>query len=68
MKKIKYNNRKVRQSLVAKALPDVKKLVNRYDLASVNSAVKALYEEKKADKELKDAEAKVAQLKSKLGK
>jgi len=63
----KPTNLQVRRSLVDAALVDVRKLVKKYDLPSVNSAVKVLYDERKADKELRDAEAKVAALRKKRG-
>lgn len=48
------------------ALIEIKKLVSKYDLASVQNAVKQLYDERKANKELQEAEAKVQALKKKL--
>jgi hypothetical protein len=65
---MKKNYHKVRRELITNALPKVRALVKQYDLSSVNSAVKAIYEEKKAEKTLREAEAKVAALKSKLGR
>ena len=64
----KKNYRQVRRDLISEALPKVRALVKQYDLGSINSAVKAMYDERKAEKALKDAEAKVAALKNKLGK
>lgn len=71
MKKIKFvrpSNLQKRRALVSNALPEVRKLVSRFDLASVQAAIKSLYDERKAEKELKDAEAKVMALKNKLSK
>lgn len=64
----RQSTRHIRRNLSSKALPEVRKLVNKYDLASVQSAVKAMYDERKAAKELKEAEAKVQALKNKLSK
>lgn len=58
--------REKRQSLKARVLPELRKLVYKYDLAAVQGAVKALYDERKAQKELLAAEKNVAELKRKL--
>jgi hypothetical protein len=42
----------------------VKRLVAKYDLAAVQAALKDLYENRKAEKELKEAEAKVQALRA----
>jgi len=47
-------------------LPAVRKLVADYDLPSVQAAVKTLYEERKAARELAAAEKRVAELKKKV--
>jgi N-methylhydantoinase B/oxoprolinase/acetone carboxylase alpha subunit len=52
--------------MISAALPEVRKLVAKYDLASVNAAIKSLYENRKAERELREAEEKVAALKKKL--
>lgn len=57
-----------RRSLIQSALPDVRRLVAKYDLAAVQSAVKVLYDERKADVALRAAEAKVAELRKRVGK
>jgi hypothetical protein len=62
------SNLEKRRKLLATALPEVRKLVSRYDLASIQGAVKTLYNERQADKELRLAEAKVEALKKKLSK
>lgn len=61
------NNLEKRRALSAAVLPEVRKLVQKYDLASVQAAVKSLYENRRAEKELADAEARVASLKKRLG-
>ena len=70
---MKTNKKIVRKSTLEKrremknaVLPAVRKLVAQYDLPSVQAAVKVLYENRKAEKELRDAEAKVEALKKKL--
>ena len=60
-------NRQVRRDLAASALVDVRKIVKKFDLPAVQAAVKALYDERKAAKELEKAEKKVAELRKKLG-
>lgn len=65
---VRPSNLEKRRTMATNALPAVRKLVSMFDLASIQSAVKALYDERKAGKELKEAEAKVAALKNKLGK
>ena len=60
-------NLEKRRKLLATVLPEVRKLVSKYDLASVQGAVKTLYNERQAEKELRMAEAKVEALKKKLG-
>lgn len=67
-KKVLKTNRDIRREMCSQAVPEVRKLVKRFDLASVQSAVKALYNEKAAEKELDAAEKKVAALKKTLGK
>lgn len=66
MKKITY--REKRQIIHKDVLPEVRKLVAKFDLASVQSAVKTMYEERKAQNELKAAERKVEELKRKVSK
>jgi len=61
-------NLQKRRELIAQAIPEVRKLVKKYDLASVQAAIKSLYDERKAEKALKDAEAKVVALKSRLSR
>jgi len=56
-----------RRLMMKEALPEVRKLVAKYDLASVQAAVKSLYDNRRAEQELKSAELKVAELKRKLG-
>ena len=55
-----------RRNLAKGALPLVRKLVEKFDLASVNNAVKMIYDERTAERNLKNAEAQVAALKKKL--
>lgn len=57
----------VRRELAAGALGDIRKLMKKYDLAAVQAAVKMLYDEKAAQRKLKEAEANVQALKRKLG-
>lgn len=64
----KKSNLEVRRDLIKRALPEVKKLVAKYDLASVQSAVKVLYENRRAEQELRAAEKKAADLRKRLGK
>lgn len=64
---VKKSNLEKRRELAAATLPEVRKLVKKYDLAAVQAAVKALYDNRRAEKELADAEAKVEALKRKLG-
>lgn len=66
-KTVRVNNVQKRRALLASALPEVRKLVAKYDLASVQAAVKTLYENRQAERELKEAEKKVAELRKKLG-
>jgi len=56
----------VQRSLAKAALPGVKKLVSQFGLAAVNNAVRTLYAERTAEKELRAAEQKVAELKKKI--
>lgn len=58
--------REKRHKILASVLPEVRKLVNKYDLAGVQAAVKVIYSERIAEKELKKAEEKVLALKRKL--
>jgi 2-phospho-L-lactate guanylyltransferase (CobY/MobA/RfbA family) len=60
-------NREKRRNLINAVLPDVRKLVEKYDLAAVQGALKNLYENRKAEKELKEAEQKVEALRKKIG-
>ncbi len=64
---IRKSNLEKRREMARLALIEVKKLVAKYDLAAVQNAVKSLYDERKANKELMEAEAKVNALKRKLG-
>lgn len=64
----KISNLQKRRNLAMAALPEVRKLVAKYDLASVQSAVKNLYENRKAESELRAAEKKVIELKNRLTK
>ena len=58
MKNIKrITNRERRQALAKQVFPDVRKLVLKFDLAAVHNAVKAIYDERTAQKELLKAEA-----------
>ncbi len=66
-KKAKISTLEKRRALLASAIPEVRKLVRKYDLPAVQSAVRALYEERSAAKQLREAEAEVAALKRKLG-
>ena len=66
-KVVRKSNLEKRREMKAEALPEVRKLVAKYDLASVQAAVKDLYENRKAEKELKEAEAKVLALRKKIG-
>ena len=61
-------NREVRSGLAKAALPYVRKLVKRFDLAAVNKAVFMLYEEQRAAAKLRSAEQEVEKLKRQLGK
>lgn len=53
--------------MAASALVEIRKIVKKFDLPAVQNAVKQLYDERKAQNELKKAEAKVALLRKKLG-
>lgn len=64
---MKKTNRDARRELAAGALVEIRKLVKKFDLPSVQNAVKQLYDERAAQKALIDAEAKVQSLKKKLG-
>lgn len=66
-KQSRLSAHEVRQKMAYQALPEVRKLVAKYDLPAVQNAVNALYDERKASKELRDAELKVLSLKKKLG-
>ncbi len=66
-KVVRVSNLQKRRALIAAVLPDVRKLVRKYDLSIVHAAVKQLYEQRAAEKELLDAERKVSALKKKLG-
>lgn len=63
----KKTAREVRRELAGAALVEVRKIVKKFDLPAVQAAVKALYDERNAAKELREAEAKVALLRKKLG-
>lgn len=65
-KKASKTNLQHRREMIADALPEVRKLVAKYDLAAVQHAVKILYDNRKAERELAQAEAKVQALKNKL--
>lgn len=67
MKRKAITNLEVRRNLAKNALPLVRKLVEKFDLPSVHKAVTMIYDERKATKALRDAEAKVAALKKRLG-
>jgi len=56
----------IRQNMRTNVLPHVRKLVKMFDLPSVQGALKVLYEERTAARQLKEAEKKVAELKKKL--
>lgn len=62
----KKTNLESRRILAKNALPEVRKLVAKFDLPSVQHAVKMMYDERSAAKALRDAEAKVIELKRKL--
>lgn len=67
MKKGTVNHAVVkRRELRARVLPLVRKLVDEYDFSAVNSALKAISDERKAIKEVKAAEQALAALKAKL--
>ena len=61
------SNLEKRRKMMHEALPEVRKIVAKYDLASVQSALKSLYDNRKAEKELAEAEAKVLALRKKIG-
>lgn len=61
------NQMQQRQAMAKNVLPKVRKLVNEFDLPAVNRAVKMLYEERQAERELKEAEKKAEELRKKLG-
>lgn len=52
-----------RKRIVAEALRVVRALVKQYDSSVVQGALNIIKEEERADRELRDAEAKVAELK-----
>lgn len=64
---VRMSNLDKHRKMIAAALPEVRKLVAKYDLSAVNAAVKNLYDNRKAERELAAAEAKVNALKRKLG-
>ncbi len=66
MNKKNKTNLQKRRELASEALPEVRKLVGKFDLASLNNAVKMIYAERLAQKELKEAEEKVEALKKKI--
>ena len=59
-------NLEKRRKLANQVLPYVRKLVKKYDLSAVNSAIKMIYDERLAEKELQKAEEKVEALKNKI--
>lgn len=70
MKKVKIvriTNVEKRNHMRSAVLTHVRKLVGKFDLAAVQAAVKVIYDERSAEKELKEAMAKVESLKKKLG-
>jgi len=66
-KVVRYTNLEKRRAMTRNALPEVRKIVAKYDLAAVQSAVKSLYDNRKAERELEKAEQKVEELKRRLG-
>jgi len=66
-KVVRMSNLEKRRKMMHEALPEVRKIVAKYDLASVQSALKSLYDNRKAEKELAEAEAKVLALRKKIG-
>ena len=62
----RITKQETRRNMRANVLPAIRKLVTQFDLASVQSAVKVLYDERAATRELEKAEAKVEALKKKL--
>lgn len=66
-KSLRFTRQQKRQALRTNALPAIRQLVKRFDLPAVQAAVKMLYDERRAEKELHDAERKVESLKRKLG-
>lgn len=65
-KTARISNLEKRRAYLSNVLPKVRKLVSEFDLAAVQAAVKTLYSERTAEKELRAAEAKVEALKRKL--
>lgn len=64
---IRTTNVERRRALALAVLPSVRKLVRKFDLAAVQAAVKAIYLERTAERELHEAEKRVQTLKNKLG-
>ena len=62
----RQTNREIRHNMARNVLPSIRKLVLKFDLPAVQHAVKILYDERAAAKELKKAEQKVLDLKKKL--
>jgi hypothetical protein len=52
---VRTSNLQKHRKMISAALPEVRKLVAKYDLASVNAAIKSLYENRKAERELREA-------------
>lgn len=57
-----------RRALVKNAMPEVKKLVAKYDRAAIQNCLNQLRDYEKTVKELERAEAKAAELRRKVGK
>ena len=66
--KIKVKHLEARRLAVKEALPEVRTLVKKFDLSVIKKAVNDINDERKAEVELKEAQDKVANLKSKLRK
>jgi hypothetical protein len=66
MKTKRISLREKRQGLKMAVLPEVRKLVGKSDLAAVGAALNAIRDERKAQRALRIAEAKVEELKRKL--
>ena len=57
-----------RRAMAEKAMPVIKRLVNKYDLASLQNCINQLREYDKAVKELKETEKKADDLRKVVGK